>query len=141
MGVTGVSWLIDKSALWRTSYPAVNEAVKWRIARGLVGVSIGTQLEIGFSAQSAEGYRTMWRAVIDQLIPVALPFLAEARARDVQAQLVERGQHRAFSVPDLLIAATAEIEGLIVLHHDADFDLIADITRQPAEWIVPKGTI
>ena len=56
-------------------------------------------------------------------------------------EVVERGQHRAVSIPDLLIAATAEIEGLTVLHYDADFDLIADITGQPCEWIVERGTI
>jgi hypothetical protein len=45
------------------------------------------------------------------------------------------------SFPDLLIAATAEIEGLTVLHYDADFDLIAEITGQAWEWVVRKGTI
>jgi predicted nucleic acid-binding protein len=62
-------------------------------------------------------------------------------AREVQAALVERGQHRAVSIPDLLIAATAEIEGLTVLHYHADFDLIAAITGQPCEWIAERGTI
>jgi len=28
-----------------------------------------------------------------------------------------------------------------VLHYDADFDLIAEITGQPCEWVVPRGTI
>jgi predicted nucleic acid-binding protein len=37
---------------------------------------------------------------------------------------------------DLTVAAVAEIEGLTVLHHDGDFDLIAAITGQPVEWIV-----
>ena len=52
-----------------------------------------------------------------------------------------RGQHRAVSVPDLLIAATAETEGLTVLHYDQDFDLIAEITGQPCEWMVPRGSL
>jgi predicted nucleic acid-binding protein len=38
-------------------------------------------------------------------------------------------------VPDLIIAATAELAGLTVLHCDKDFDLIASITGQSAEWI------
>jgi predicted nucleic acid-binding protein len=33
----------------------------------------------------------------------------------------------------LLIAATAELAGLTVLHHDEDFEIIADITGQPLE--------
>ncbi|HYB89217.1 MAG TPA: hypothetical protein VEC76_20390 [Streptosporangiaceae bacterium] len=36
-------------------------------------------------------------------------------------------------MPDLIIAATAELAGLTVLHLDKDFDVIAEITGQPAE--------
>jgi hypothetical protein len=57
----------------------------------------------------------------------------EDRAVHVQALLAERGYHRAPSVSDLLIAATAELAGLTVLHNDEDFDLIAQITQQPTE--------
>ena len=70
-----------------------------------------------------------------------LPYGSEARAREVQRWLIERGHHRAVGVPDLLIAATAEIEQLTVLHYDADFDLIAEITGQACEWVVPQGTL
>jgi len=44
-------------------------------------------------------------------------------------------QHRAPSVPGLIIAATAEFAGLTVLHCDKDFDLIAGVTGQPALWL------
>jgi hypothetical protein len=47
--------------------------------------------------------------------------------------LADRGQHRAPSVPDLIIAATAELAGLTVLHLDKNFDVIADVTGQPVE--------
>lgn len=36
-------------------------------------------------------------------------------------------------VADLLIAATAELTRRTVLHLDKDFDLIAEVTRQPVE--------
>ena len=55
----------------------------------------------------------------------------EDRAVEVQATLADRGHHRAPSIPDLLIAATAELVGLTVLHVDKDFELIAEITGQP----------
>jgi predicted nucleic acid-binding protein len=58
---------------------------------------------------------------------------AERRAAEVQVLLGDRGQHRAPSVPDLLIAALAEDQGLIVLHDDKDFELIAEITGQPTQ--------
>jgi predicted nucleic acid-binding protein len=41
--------------------------------------------------------------------------------------------HRAPSIPDLIIAATAELAGLTVLHLDKDFQFIAEITGQAAE--------
>ncbi len=55
----------------------------------------------------------------------------EECAVQVQAALADRGQHRAPAIPDLLIAATAEVARLTVLHRDRDFDLIADTTGQP----------
>ena len=141
MGLTPARWLVDKSALTRLARPAVYEALWLPILRGTVGVSICTELEAGFAARSADDYHETREKLVDRLVPVALPLQAENRVREVQAALVARGQHRAVSVPDLLIAATAEIEGLTVLHYDADFDLIAEITGQACEWVVSKGAI
>jgi predicted nucleic acid-binding protein len=47
--------------------------------------------------------------------------------------LAGRGQHRAPSVPDLIITVTAELAGLTVLHLDKDFELIGEIPGQPVE--------
>jgi predicted nucleic acid-binding protein len=47
--------------------------------------------------------------------------------------LARQRQHRAPSIPDLIIAAAAELARLTVLHLDNDFELIASITGQPAE--------
>ena len=63
------------------------------------------------------------------------------RAVAVQDALTERSQHRGAKIADLLIAAAAEAAGLVVLHYDHDFDLIAEITGQPMEWIVPAGAV
>ena len=65
------------------------------------------------------------------LMPVEyLTPAAEKRAVEVLRSLAERGQHRAPSIPDLLIAAAAETARLTVLHVDKDFELIAGITGQ-----------
>jgi predicted nucleic acid-binding protein len=45
------------------------------------------------------------------------------------------------SLPDLLLAAVAERRGVTLLHYDADFDLVAEITGQAARWIVPRGSL
>ena len=55
--------------------------------------------------------------------------------------LADRGQHRAVSLADLLIAAAAEAAGVPVVHYDADFDLIASVTGQDTAWVVPRGLI
>lgn len=57
----------------------------------------------------------------------------EDRAVELQLALAERGQHRAPSIPGLLIAATAELADLTVLHLDKDFELIAELTGQPTQ--------
>jgi predicted nucleic acid-binding protein len=58
---------------------------------------------------------------------------AEDRAHEVLLLLADRGQHRAPSIPDLMVAASAELAGLTVLHVDKDFDLIAAVTGQYVE--------
>ena len=63
------------------------------------------------------------------------------RAVAVQDALAERSQQRGAKIADLLIAAAAEAAGLVVLHYDHDFDLIAEITGQPTDWILPAGTV
>ena len=66
-------------------------------------------------------------------MPLTVP--PRSRRVEVLALLGDRGQHRAPSVPDLIIAATAELAGLTVLHMDKDFEIIAEITGQPLEQV------
>jgi hypothetical protein len=57
----------------------------------------------------------------------------EDRAVEILALLADRGQHRAPSIPDLIIAATAELAGLTILHLDKNFEVIAAVTGQALE--------
>ncbi len=50
----------------------------------------------------------------------------EGRALEVRRRLADRGHHRAPSIPDLLIAASAELNHHVVLHLVKDFELIAE---------------
>lgn len=127
-------WLIDKSAIARL-HVAVS-ADKWasRIDRGLVHICTVTVLEVGYSARSARDHRTLLHDPPIASMPVEyLTPRIEDRAMELQSLLAGRGQHRAPSVPDLIIAATAELAELTVLHLDKDFELIAEITGQPVE--------
>jgi hypothetical protein len=128
------AWLIDKSALVRLTQAV--DAAEWasRIDRGLVRISTVTRLEIGYSARTASDHRTLLAEPPMSSMPVEyLTPKIEDRAVELQLALAERGLHRAPSIPDLLIAATAELADLTVLHLDKDFELIAELTGQPVE--------
>jgi predicted nucleic acid-binding protein len=128
------SWLIDKSALVRLA--ASRDAAEWatRIERGLVRITTVTRLEIGYSARSGPDLRAGLAQPPLSSMPVEyLTPAIEDRSIEVLTLLADRGLHRAPSVPDLIIAATAELAGLTVLHLDKDFDVIAEITGQPVE--------
>lgn len=132
MAVTG--WLIDKSALVRLADS--KDATEWadRIDRGLVSITSVTRLEVGFSARSGGDLRAASRqAPLSKMPLVYLTPTIEDRAIAVQQSLADQGQHRAPGVPDLLIAATAELADLVVLHVDKDYELIAEVTGQPIE--------
>jgi predicted nucleic acid-binding protein len=93
-----------------------------------------TLLEVGYSARDARDLHAGLHEppLVSMPVEYATP-TAEDRAVQVLALLADRGHHRAPSVADLLIAATAESAGLAVLHQDKDFDLIAEVTGQKTE--------
>lgn len=132
--MTDGPWLIDKSALVRLARSTDVDTWAARIDRGLVRITTVTMLEMGFSARTAADVTALTSE--PPLLSMPVEYLTPAiedRAILVQGLLAGRGQHRAPSIPDLLIAATAELAGLVVLHDDKDFDLIAAITGQTVE--------
>lgn len=132
------SWLVDKSAYVRMQAGQVKAMDAWngRIERGLLHLAAVTRLELGFSARSGEGGREAFSLPPLSLMPTEyLTPAMEQRAFEVQMLLADRGQHRAPSIPDLLIAAIAEKTGLTVLAVDKDFQLIADVTGQSVETL------
>ncbi|MPV48740.1 PIN domain nuclease [Pseudactinotalea sp. HY158] len=139
MAVTG--WLLDKSAFVRLELDQVVDAEVWktRIDRGLVRISTITRLELGYSARTGAEGREGFRQPPVSLMPVErITPAIEDRAEEVQMLLADRGQHRAPSIPDLLIAATAEKAGLTVLAVDKDFELIAEVTGQSVETLAQR---
>jgi predicted nucleic acid-binding protein len=132
--VAVTDWLIDKSALVRLGDSP--DAGEWanRIERGLLRITTVTRLEIGYSARSAAQARSAFSTPPISAMPVEyLTPAIEDRALEVQLMLASKGHHRAPSIPDLLIAAAAELAGLTVLHLDKDFELIAKLTGQASE--------
>jgi predicted nucleic acid-binding protein len=127
-------WLIDKSALVRLG--ECRDSAKWaeRIERGLLRITTVTLLEVGYSARSADDMADQFDFPPVSMMPVEyLTPAAEKRSVEVLRALAGQGHHRAPSIPDLLIAATAERAQLTILHLDKDFELIAGVTGQAVE--------
>jgi predicted nucleic acid-binding protein len=133
-------YLGDTSALARASLPEVAARLEPLLEAGLVARCTPTDLEAGFSSTDPASHRQLrsTRAAWP-FVPMDQPMLD--RAVEVQDALAERSQQRGAKIADLLIAAAAEAAGLVVLHYDHDFDLIAEITGQLTEWIVPAGAV
>ena len=139
--VTGLL-LADTSAWHHSGSQWV--AARWRreLNEDRIATAAPVRLEVLFSAQSARDYD----AIARELSAVCqLPCGDEAweRALDVQRRLAHKQglHHRSVKMPDLLVAAVAELEGAIVWHYDEDFDRIAEVTGQPIEWIAPRGSL
>ncbi len=96
-------------------------------------------LEMLYSARNTTEYEALAKERAGQP-QVAIDPAVTDRALEVQHLLVRKGQHR-LSMLALLIAAAAEVNDLVVLRYDADFDRIAAVTGQPTEWVAPKGSL
>lgn len=134
-----LAYLADTSVFARLSKPPVAAAFAPRAAEGRVGVCTPVAFELGYSARNHDDYL----ALTDRLLAfptVAVTDADQQRSLELQAALSARGQHRALSLVDALVAAAAEVRCLTILHYDADFELVAEITGQPHEWIVDRGT-
>jgi predicted nucleic acid-binding protein len=134
-------YLIDKSAFARiTSNSVIRSTVADLVIAGRVATCAVIDLEILYSARSASAFHEIRREL--SMIPKA-PINQDVceRAMEIQYALSKKSMHRSVTLPDLLIAACAEMAGLIVLHYDKDFDVISEITKQETRWITPRGSI
>jgi predicted nucleic acid-binding protein len=133
-------YLGDTSALARMGQSLIADRLVPLLESGMVARCTPTDLEAGFSSTSPASHRTMREE------RTAWPFVEMTqqtldRAVAVQDALAERSRQRGAKIADLLIAAAAEAARLVVLHYDHDFEVIAHVTGQPTEWILPAGTV
>lgn len=134
-----MSHLLDTSVLTRLGEPSVRNVVEPLATTGRAARAGISDLEIGYSGRNAREWDELLGA-LDAFVLVETTAQHVQRARQVQRLLAADSQ-RGRKIPDLLIAAAAEHVGYTVLHYDADFDLIAAVTGQPCEWVVPPGSI
>ena len=133
------TYLADTSVFARLAKPVVTATVAPLIAQGRVAICAPVMFELGFSARSrADHHAIAHRLAAFESLPVTEG--DHRRALELQLLLAERGLHRALSLVDALVAAVAESRGLTVLHYDADFELVAELTGHAHEWVVARGT-
>ncbi|HEX6395733.1 MAG TPA: PIN domain nuclease [Acidimicrobiales bacterium] len=131
--------LIDTSVISRLGEPTVRTIIEPLTEAGEVGRAGITDLEVGYGSRNAREWdQDMADLSVFELVETTAKHVQ--RARQLQRLLASRSQ-RGRKVPDLLVAAAAEQERLILLHYDADFDLIARVTGQRCQWVAPAGTI
>jgi len=132
-------YLADKSAYARMHHTAVADRLTPLLVDGFVATCPIIDLEVLYSARSRSDYEDI---LVERGSLPSLPIneAVSERAVAVQRLLAQRGQHR-LPLPDLLIAAVAEINDLTVIHYDADYDRIASVTGQATEWVGPRGSV
>ena len=135
-------YLVDTSAFSRL---VRDEAIAapWRrdLSAGHLALCTLTELEILFSARSKadrDAYLQLIRATFDWVV---MPDRVFDRAAEVQAALTDQGTHRSAGPVDLLVAAAAELHGLVLLHYDHDFLQVARATGQPLRLVAEPGTV
>ncbi|MFD8007049.1 PIN domain nuclease [Streptomyces mirabilis] len=129
--------MIDTSALARLLRGDA-EQYGWdrAAAAGLIATCPITELEFFYSTRSAADHA---QGIEDmRLLFGWVPIDARVydRARQVQEILTQRGRHRSAGAVDLVVAATAALQGL---YRDRDFECIAAVTGQALQSYGPEA--
>lgn len=134
-------YLADTSIyVLRERSDTVRERVDGLLLAGRLAACQMVGLELLNNAPDPAQYETLWTVLHSQRW-CEVNTDAMNRAMEVHRALARQSRHRNFTLPDLIIAATAERNGATVLHYDRDYDRIAAVTGQPTEWVVPRGSL
>jgi predicted nucleic acid-binding protein len=131
--------LTDKSAWEQARY---DKRARGRLHElreaGQLAVCIVSMAELLYSARNADDLARL-RLDLSSLPYLRMTSAAEQHLVDVMAALALRGQQRT-PIPDLMLAAIAHAHSAVVLHYDSDYERITEVTGQPHEWIIPRGS-
>lgn len=134
----GVLYLVDTSAVVRWLRGEGAEHWQRAVASSQVGMCDVTELEHLYSMRSARDRDRVLDVFAASFPWIPMPDRVFDRAREVQRLLTERSWHRSAGPIDLLVAATAELSELALVHQDRDFETIAQVTGQPTRWLMPS---
>ncbi|MDX2972023.1 PIN domain nuclease [Kribbella solani] len=139
--MAGAAYVVDTSVIvLRGRDESVRHRFNTLLIEGRIVLCQMVLLECLNNAPDPKSYERMWADLQGQRWQDVNTEVMD-RALDVHRMLAKKSQHRGFRLPDLIIAATAELAGLTVLHYDEDYDRIAKVTGQAVEWVVPKGSL
>jgi predicted nucleic acid-binding protein len=133
--------LLADTSVWHWArHATARAALQAELDRGTVATCAIVDAELMVSARSprdadalmAERRALHWLVTPDDVWDAVL---------GTQRALVDSSRHRTVKIPDLIVSAVAGRHGATVLHYDADYDAIAEITGQPMRWLVPKGSL
>ncbi|TDD70427.1 PIN domain-containing protein [Jiangella aurantiaca] len=134
-------YLFDTSVIHRLATPRVADRVEaLGVQRPLYRCAV-TDLEVLRSSVSPADYEARRAALINAYSELPITPDVMAQALDTQRRMAAVSRHRGFSLADLVVAACAVAHDAVVVHYDGDFDVIAEVTGQPTEWIVPAGSV
>jgi predicted nucleic acid-binding protein len=121
---------------------AVRDDFDSRVIEGEIATCEMVMLELLWTARDHTDFVAV-RAELEALPQVSIDHRAWRRATEVFEVLAGAGplHHRRVRLPDLLVAAAAELAEISVCHYDADFELIAEVTGQPVRAIAPLGSL
>lgn len=133
--------LADTSA-WTNRHkdPAVDQDFEEQILADEIATCPMVVMELLWTSRSQQEFEDL-RRDLDALAKVTIDQDSWDRAMEVWRELVFQGRHRQVKIPDLLVAASAEIAGLSVCHYDGGFDVIAAVTGQSVRAIAPIGSL
>jgi predicted nucleic acid-binding protein len=139
--MAGPIFLADTSVyVLQGKHPQVRRRFETLLAEGRLAACQMTSLEFLNNAPDPKSYEVLLGALTGhRWLDVSTDVMNRAMA--THRALARTSQHRNFRLPDLIIAATAELNGATVLHYDTDYDRIAEVTGQPTEWVAARGSL
>jgi hypothetical protein len=132
-------YLVDTSVLGRAHQSTVGDRLEALASAGRFWTCRLIDLEVLYGSRSRDAAEIGEERMALPDAPIT-PAVMD-RALRVAVAMAAAGSHRGAKPVDLVVAAAAEAAGLTILHYDADYDRIARVTRQPAEWVAARGSL
>jgi predicted nucleic acid-binding protein len=124
------AYLLDTSAYWRIRRDEeIRKAWSREITQGAIALTEATRYEILYSAQNG-AERMEMAAFLDHLFPHVTFHTGLWAWIDGTQQLLAERSRRGAGVIDLMVAAVAIDQNLIVLNDDKDFATVARVVSQ-----------